>query len=101
MFALRILTQRNAEFQTLDLQRHVDQALRIALDEMVVAKVFTSQREIGSVTFLVYHQLVAQHMTYQTEAMFGVIVIDVTVNLVLVNVLGQQVKPPVSVIMPQ
>ena len=66
---LSILTQRNTEFQPLDLQGHIHQPLGIAFDKTEPLLVLTTQRVEGCMTLLVDYQTVAQHVTHHAETM--------------------------------
>ena len=85
----QLLTQGDAELQALDLQGHIDQSFCVALDKTETAQVITFQRIVSRMTLVVDHQTVAQHMTYKPQTVLAVVVIDIAINLVLVNALGE------------
>ena len=89
---LRILAQGYAELEALDLLGDVDQTLGVALDEMEALEVVAAQGEIGRMTGCVVHQLLVHDIAHEADAVFGVVVIDVAVDLILVDMLGEQLS---------
>ena len=90
LITLGIFTQRDAELQALDLQGHIDQSFGIALDEVELVQVVAIQRVVSSMALSVDHQTIAQYMAHEAQTVLAVVMVDVAVDLILVDVLGEQ-----------
>ena len=87
---LRVLTKRNREAQSLDLLRDVHQTLSIPLDKPEPFQFFPCQRIVGGIVLAKIDQLLIHHVAHQSQTVFTVVVIDVAVDFVFVDVLGEE-----------
>ena len=87
---LGILAQRDGELQSADLLGDVDQSLGIALDEVEPLLLLTGDGVERGVELGQIDQLLVHHIAHQADTVFRVVVIDVAVDAILVDVLGEQ-----------
>ena len=87
---LRVFTKRDAQLKTLYLLRDVDKPLGIALNEVEASLFLTRQRIVGGMVFREVDQLLVHDIAHEADAVVGVVMIDVAVDLVLVDTLGEQ-----------
>ena len=98
---LRILAQGDRELKPFDLLGNIDQPLGITLDEVEALLLFARNGIVGGMILRQIDQLLVHDIAHEADAVVGIVVIDVAIDLVLVDMLGEQLAPPVSVIMPQ
>ena len=88
--AFGVLAERYGKAHVLDLQRHVDETLAVALGVLETLKVVARECEIGGVEVVNNVHLLVENITLKTQAMFAENVIDVTIYSVLVDALGEE-----------
>ena len=85
-----ILAQGNREACALDLQRHIDESLSIALDIIEALEVVACESEEGCMSSCIIFHLLIEHIAPKSQLALAGNVIDIAINLVLVDTLGEQ-----------